>query len=97
MGTAALGWSLRRGEVPASEEAPSLVGRSVGTEGELRGYRKRVQQLFCGRQDRVRPTRTVRATALCAPAVDVSPVRMGAACWNVEFGEQSWVEDCCWL
>ena len=37
MGTAALGWSLRRGEVPASEEAPSLVGRSVGTEKEQLG------------------------------------------------------------
>ena len=37
MGSCTPGGSWRRGEVPTSKEAPSLVGRSVGMEGELWG------------------------------------------------------------
>ena len=57
-----------------------------------------MKQLVCGRQDRVRPTQMVRATALCVPEWDVSPpVHMGSESWNMGIGEQTQGEDCCWL
>ena len=56
MGPAPLVGSWRWGEVPASGEDFSLVGRSAGTEGRASGVWRRAQQPVCGKQDRVRPT-----------------------------------------
>ena len=54
------------------------------------GARRRAQQPVCGRQDRLRPTQMVCATALHATAWDMCPpVHMGAGGWNVGFGEQT--------
>ena len=46
MGPAPLGGSYERGKVPAPWKAPSLVGRSAGTEGELQRLRGECSSRF---------------------------------------------------
>ena len=92
-GTCAPGWGGAKGEVPMSGET-SLVGDQQGQMGGS-GAQRRDQQSVCGKQDRMRPIQMVYATVWNAPAWEVCPlVWMGAGCWNMGFGEQTWGEDC---
>ena len=78
-------WS--RVEVPHLEKPPHWQANQLGKKGSIWGCQRRVKWLVCGRQERVRPTQTVRATALNAPDWDTSmPVHTRAENWNVGIG-----------
>ena len=83
---------------PHSGKPPHQWGNQLGQKGNICGCQRSVKWLVCGRQDRVRPTQTVRDTALHAPDWDMCPlVHTGAESLNVRTREKTQGWKCCWL
>ena len=97
-GPAPLAGSWRREEVPTLGEAPSLVGRSVGTERQLweLSEESAATGLWQAGQSETYTDGPYHSPA-CLSLRGVSTCAEGARCWNMGFGEQTQGEDCCWL